>query len=143
MPEAEARPTVSGVLETSLYVEDLERSGAFYRDLFGFGVLFSDERVWALSVADAHVLLLFRRGGSIEPIPGPGGPLPPHDGAGTTHLAFSIATEQLDGWRQRIETRGIAVEHAAEWPRGGRSLYFRDPDDHLVELVTPGCWAIY
>ncbi len=26
---------------------------------------------------------------------------------------------------------------------GGTSLYFRDPDGHLLELVTPGIWSIY
>jgi len=30
-----------------------------------------------------------------------------------------------------------------KWSRGGESLYFRDPDDHLVELATPGIWATY
>ena len=29
------------------------------------------------------------------------------------------------------------------WERGGQSIYFRDPDGHLVELATPGIWAIY
>jgi len=27
--------------------------------------------------------------------------------------------------------------------RGGHSIYFRDPDGHLLELATPGLWAIY
>jgi catechol 2,3-dioxygenase-like lactoylglutathione lyase family enzyme len=26
------------------------------------------------------------------------------------------------------------------WPGGARSLYFRDPDEHLVEFITPGFW---
>ena len=29
------------------------------------------------------------------------------------------------------------------WSRGGRSIYFRDPDGHLLELATPGLWAVY
>jgi catechol 2,3-dioxygenase-like lactoylglutathione lyase family enzyme len=27
--------------------------------------------------------------------------------------------------------------------RGGQSIYFRDPDDLLVELATPGIWEAY
>jgi catechol 2,3-dioxygenase-like lactoylglutathione lyase family enzyme len=37
----------------------------------------------------------------------------------------------------------VNIESRVKWPRGGESIYFRDPDDHLVELVTPGTWAIY
>ena len=35
---------------------------------------------------------------------------------------------------------GIAVEGRTTWSRGGISIYFRDPDGHLVELATPGLW---
>jgi catechol 2,3-dioxygenase-like lactoylglutathione lyase family enzyme len=34
-------------------------------------------------------------------------------------------------------------EGACHEMRGGTSLYFRDPDGHLVELATPGLWSIY
>jgi catechol 2,3-dioxygenase-like lactoylglutathione lyase family enzyme len=30
-----------------------------------------------------------------------------------------------------------------DWPRGGRSVYFRDLDGYLLELATPGLWRIY
>jgi hypothetical protein len=29
------------------------------------------------------------------------------------------------------------------WPEGSTSIYFRDPDGHLLELVTPGLWPNY
>jgi catechol 2,3-dioxygenase-like lactoylglutathione lyase family enzyme len=42
-----------------------------------------------------------------------------------------------------LKSRGIAIEEVKQWERGGKSLYFRDPDGHLLELVTPGCWPNY
>jgi catechol 2,3-dioxygenase-like lactoylglutathione lyase family enzyme len=35
---------------------------------------------------------------------------------------------------------GIAIEGRTNWRRGGISIYFRDPDGHLLELATPGLW---
>ena len=37
----------------------------------------------------------------------------------------------------------IAIEEKKKWERGGQSLYYRDPDRHLIELATPGTWSIY
>jgi hypothetical protein len=33
------------------------------------------------------------------------------------------------------------IEKEFGWPRGGRSIYFRDPAGNSVELVTPGLWG--
>ena len=46
-------------------------------------------------------------------------------------------------WERRLGELGIAIESTVKWERGGTSLYFRDLDHHLVELITPGCWAVY
>ena len=134
---------VDGVLETSLYVDNLERASGFYTGLFGFKVLVSDARMEALSVSAKQVLLLFLKGASTSVSRTPVGALPPHDGQGNLHLAFAISTESHGGWERTLNEKGIKIESRVEWPRGGRSLYFRDPDGHLLELVTPGCWAIY
>ena len=69
--------------------------------------------------------------------------VPPHGGSGQLHLAFSIAAADLGPWRGRLEAEGVPVESEVSWPGGATSLYFRDPDGHLVELITPGFWAIY
>ena len=134
---------VTGVIETGIYVEDVARSAEFYRRIFGFDQLIGDDRFRALSVAGRQVFLIFKRGGTLEPMAMPGGVLPPHDGSGQQHFAFSIPAADLPAWERRLAENGVEIESHVAWPRGGRSVYFRDPDGHLVELVTPGCWAIY
>jgi catechol 2,3-dioxygenase-like lactoylglutathione lyase family enzyme len=135
--------TITGLLETGIYVADVPLAAEFYRRIFGFSQLVADDRLCALSVADQDVFLIFKKGGSLKPVVMPGGVLPPHDGSGQQHFAFSVPASDLPAWEQRLEQNGVAIESRMIWPRGGRSIYFRDPDGHLVELVTPGCWAIY
>ncbi len=130
------RPPLTGVLETCLYVDDLERATRFYQELFEFELLVGDDRIRALAVEGKQLLLLFKRGGSL-------GWRTPHDGSGPVHLAFAIPAAALDGWRERLERQGIVIEDTTVWERGGISLYFRDPDGHLLELATPGVWTIY
>jgi catechol 2,3-dioxygenase-like lactoylglutathione lyase family enzyme len=134
---------VTGVLEYGVYVDDVPRSVEFYQRIFGFEQLQGDDRFCALSVAGRQVFLIFKKGGTLQPMPLPGGVLPPHDGSGQLHFAFSIPEADLAAWEQRLGENGVAIESRVTWPRGGRSIYFRDPDGHLVELITPGCWAIY
>ncbi len=136
-------PEVRGVLETSLYVSDLERSRSFYAHLFGFQPMVQDERFCALDITGRQVLLLFQRGGTDQPVSTPGGIIPPHDGQGRLHLTFAIGRDELDPWERRLQQDQISVESRVSWPRGGKSIYFRDPDGHLLELATPGVWGIY
>lgn len=136
-------PRVTGILETALYVEDVPRAAAFYERVFGFPVLTRDERLCAMDVAGRQVLLLFKRGASVEPMTDARGTIPPHDGSGTLHFAFAIDADEYEAWERHLVTLGVRVEGRVMWARGGRSLYFRDPDGHLVELVTPGVWATY
>ncbi|MBV8092117.1 MAG: VOC family protein [Acetobacteraceae bacterium] len=142
-PESPPLPRLSGVLETSLYVADLDRSEAFYQHLFGFEIFLRDGRMCALGVPGGHVLLLFRHGGSAQPSPAPGGFIPAHDGQGRLHLCFSIPVGSLGDWESRLEEGGVAIESRITWPRGGTSLYFRDPDGHSLELASPGLWPNY
>jgi catechol 2,3-dioxygenase-like lactoylglutathione lyase family enzyme len=143
MSELPMRPPLEDVLETSLYVSDLEVSQRFYSDVFGFSPLYRDPRMAAMNVSGRHVLLLFLQGASSQSIEVAGaGIIPGHDGRGQLHLAFAISTEDLARWRAWLTHRNIPVEAEMGWERGGRSLYLRDPDGHLLELVTPGVWAI-
>jgi hypothetical protein len=58
---AEPPQTTTDTLETCLYVADLHRAAEWYRQLFGFPIIFQQEdRLRALQVANDQVLLLFR-----------------------------------------------------------------------------------
>jgi len=128
--------TIESVVETSLYVTDMARSVRFYSKVLGFEPIDADERITAMSVGGHQVLLLCKRGAS-KNWPAP------HDGEGELHVAFSIGSEQFQGWERRLAEHGVNIEHRRAWPRGGQSIYFRDPDRHLVELATPGVWSVY
>jgi len=136
-------PKVIGVLETGLYVENVERAAKFYEDVFGFERMVSDDRFCAFAVARGSVLLLFRRGGTTQPTTLPGGVLPPHDGSGQTHFAFSIKRSELEPWVKTLKDKQVEIESRVTWPRGGESIYFRDPDQNLLELATPGVWPVF
>ena len=136
-------PRVCGILETALYVGDLQRASAFYRDTFGFSVLVENPRICALDVAGRSVLLLFQRGATVGGLETGGGFVPSHDGSGPVHFAFAVAMGDLEAWEEYLASHAIMIESRVEWERGGVSLYFRDPDGHSVELVTEGTWATY
>lgn len=134
-------PKLLHILETALYVDDLGRAAAFYEDVMGLRVLHGDDRLRAYNVNDRSVLLLFIRGGTLEPVQTGGGLIPPHDGSGALHIAFAVSHLELPEWRAHLEDRGVEIESTSDWKRGGHSFYFRDPDGNLLEIAaTPGLW---
>ncbi|HXW48433.1 MAG TPA: VOC family protein [Xanthobacteraceae bacterium] len=133
-------PSLLGVLETALYVESFERACPFYEQVLGLNSIYRDPRLRAYDVGHRGVLLLFLRGHSLDTVHLPGGTIPPHDGNGPGHVAFSISADDRERWEGLLKDAGVVVEGRTKWPRGGESIYFRDPDGHLLELATPGLW---
>jgi len=130
-------PKTEGILESSLYVDDVALSIEFYEKIFGFRVIKDfGGRGCAMEAGHRQVLLLFQKGGSL-------GIQSPHDGDGELHIAFAIPAAELAEWEAWLAQNQIAVEEKTTWERGGTSLYFRDPDRHLLEVATPGVWPIY
>ena len=133
---------VRRVLETVIYCDDLPRTAAFYQMLLGATPMMTGDRLIAMEVGEGTVLLLFQRGntGALETA---GGLVPGHDGGGPVHLAFAIDTDTMAAWEARLAELGIEIESRVHWERGGRSIYFRDPENRSVELATPGLWPSY
>ena len=90
----------------------------------------------ALEAGNRRVLLLFKKGASRAITA-------PHDGDGELHLALAVGADELPVWEAWLAENGIPVEEKTKWERGGQSIYFRDPDRHLLEIATPGLWSIY
>jgi catechol 2,3-dioxygenase-like lactoylglutathione lyase family enzyme len=129
---------VRGVLETSLYAGELAAAAAFYESVLGL------ERIGA--AAGRHVFL--RCGASVVLLFDPartevaGGEVPPHGARGPGHVAFAVEAAELPAWRRRLEEAGVAIEAEVAWPRGGRSLYVRDPAGNSIELTSPSIWGL-
>ena len=135
-----ARPdTASHLLETALYVRDVAASRHFYQSMLGLECLMATADFCALGLGPG-VLLLFRRGSAAADSPTPGGTIPGHDAGGRQHVALAVGAESLPHWADWLQRHGIRVESTVSWPRGGESLFLRDPDGHLLELATPGLW---
>ena len=140
---ADGEPVLDRLLETALYVTDMPAARQFYVEVLGCTPLLESDRLLALGIIDRSVLLLFQRGETLEPLETPGGVVPPHGGDGVQHIAFAISADALDAWVKKLEGAGIEIESRVRWPRGGESVYVRDPEGHSVEFVTPGLWPIY
>ena len=136
-------PRVQGLLETALYVDDMARSVAFFRDVIGLATMLETERLTAFDAGRQGVLLVFRRGGSTADMRSPNGIVAGHDGSGPLHMAFAIAEDSYDEWHRHLADSGVKIRGEMKWPRGGRSLYFEDPDGHVLEMATPGLWPTY
>ena len=136
-------PKIEGLLETALYVDDMARSVAFFREVMGLEPMIEGDRLTAFDAGRQGVLLIFKRGGSAEDMPGPDGVVPGHDGSGPLHMAFAITEDSYDDWHAHLIAAGVRIRGEMRWPGGGRSLYFEDPDGHVLEVATPGLWPNY
>ena len=137
-------PPLGGVIESVLYTADMKQARDFFTRVLGLEPHLEDERFTAYPTGNT-MLLLFQRGqtGETVRLPDDMGTIPPHDGDGRQHLALAIPAESLDDWEAHLADQGIEIEGRTRWPKGSVSLYFRDPDGHLLELVTPGLWPNY
>lgn len=129
---------VFAVIETAIYVDDLDLAEDFYERVIGLKVIAREEgRHVFFQVGDGNVLLAFLPSTTLQ-----GDKLPHHGATGPGHFALGIEMQSFDAWRHHLETQGVSIERELEWSAGGKSLYFRDPAGNSVELITPGVWRL-
>ncbi|WP_315920666.1 VOC family protein [Mesorhizobium sp. SP-1A] len=138
----------SAILESALYVTDLDAAEAFYSEVLGLERIAKAEGRHVFFRCGHGVLLLFNAEATKHP-PAPGArlPVPPHGTAGEGHLCFSATAEEIDRWKAHLEAKGVAIEADFEWPpkpgqaKGGRSIYLRDPSGNSLEFAEPKIWG--
>jgi len=129
---------LDSVMETSLYVTDLERAAAFYSEKLGLRMVgeFDKERGVAFRVGPS-ILLLFRADVTRKA----GGEVPSHGCSGQGHVAFRVPAEQIAMWRERLRERGVEIEREVTFGDGNPpSLYFRDPNGNSLEIAVASIW---
>jgi len=126
------------ILETCLYVTDLDAAEHFYRHILGLELDSRQPgRHLFLRVKD-HMFLLFRA----EESEREQGGFPPHGARGPGHVAFACRDDEIQQWQAHLQQHGVVVEHVQTWPGGAQSIYFRDPAGNSVELASPKIWGL-
>ena len=111
---------VKGIQHLNLTVADLARARDFYTGLLGFEVSFAKgDTVWLAAGGD---LLGLSQG-------------TPADAATFEHFGFMVdGPADVDRWAEQLRAHGVRPEKGPYDRSDGRSVYFRDPDGHLVEI---------
>lgn len=149
-------PKITHVLELCLYCKQLPKSVAFYRDVLRLpGPTMDNERMAVFPLGQTTVIL-FQRGLTSEDSKlGPNGVIPGHGiepGKGIlddvpplkTHFALAVDTpDQVEEWARELKDKKVKVLGETSWPKGGKSVYFADPDDHVGEIGSHGIWDHY
>ncbi|TIP93597.1 MAG: glyoxalase/bleomycin resistance/extradiol dioxygenase family protein [Mesorhizobium sp.] len=135
--------TPSAILESALYVTDLDAAEKFYTDVLGLDLLGKvDGRHLFFRCGDGVLLIFNAEATKVPPAPDARLKVPPHGTVGDGHLCFAASADEIGRWRAHLEQKKIAIESDFEWPQGGRSIYIRDPSGNSIEFAEPRIWGL-
>lgn len=133
----------AAILEAALYVDDLDAAERFYADVLGLERISRvDGRHVFFRCGEAVLLLFDPKATEVPPKPDARLPVPPHGARGPGHLCFAASADEIEMWKKRLEEHNVAVEADFEWPKGGRSIYFRDSAGNSLEFAEPRIWGL-
>lgn len=127
---------IERVLETILYVDDLQAAETFYQDVLGLNLYSKKEGLFAFFKGADAMVLLFN-----PDVAAKNTSIPPHGTHGPGHVCFAMAEEDLESWKDHLIDHDVEIEQDVTWPNGAKSFYFRDPADNSLELATPKIWG--
>lgn len=131
------KPQTTGVLETCLYVDDLDAAQHFYEQILGLELFSRVDGRHAFFKCGSGMLLLFKPEASRQ-----GNDLPGHGTHGPGHCCLRIAEETYLTWKVYLQAHHVPIIAEQDWPRGGRSMYFHDPSGNVLELAPARIWGL-
>ena len=108
-----------GIGHVGLIVSDFERSTKFYKDILGLEDQGGSSKAIFLRSGEAS-LVLHEKTSSMSEI----------------HFGFQVDSPgQIDEWRGWLKRNNIQVSESAIDGDSYKSIKFRDPDNHLIEIT--------
>jgi catechol 2,3-dioxygenase-like lactoylglutathione lyase family enzyme len=115
----------------TLFVEDLDRSKAFYRDVFDLPVQFEDDTAAMFRFGEQFVFLT--RSSQAHTMIAPAAVGNP---GGGPRFVFAIIVDDVDAVSAELDRKGVPrINGPADRPWGMRTLNFRDPDGYVWEIA--------
>jgi lactoylglutathione lyase len=128
------RPRILGVSHMALYVSDLGKARAFYKDFLGYAEPYTlkrddgTDRIAFIKINEDQYLELFAE--------------PPKKDGHLNHISFY--TDSAEGMREYLAFQGVKVpEKVGKGKIGNSNFNITDPDGHTVEIVQyePDSWT--
>jgi len=129
------RPQISGLSHIALYVHDMEKTRAFYKDFLGFAEPYS------LTNKDGTLHLTWIKINDLQTIE-----IFPEKETNSDRLYHvALQTDDAVGMRDYLAAHGVKVPAKVGKGKIGNANYFiNDPDGHIVEIVQyePDGWTM-
>lgn len=60
------------------------------------------------------------------------------------HYCLAVESRKdVEDWERHFKDNGVEITGIMNWPKGGRSVYFADPDGNVGEIASKGIWPHY
>lgn len=133
-------PAPGAILESALYVDDLQAATEFYSGILGLEAFQTVPNRHVFFRVGSAVLLVFDPTVTELATQNQRLPVPPHGARGPGHVCFAMQRSAISALRERLLASGVAVDAEFDWPNGAHSLYVRDPSGNSIEFAEPWLW---
>ncbi|MFF3057600.1 VOC family protein [Streptomyces sp. NPDC057909] len=120
-----------GISALTLFVEDLDTTERFYREVFGLPVIFEDDNSAVFGFGDTLINLL--RITEAHELIEPARVAAPDAGS---RFQLTLAVDDVDAMCEELAARGVTLLNGpTDRPWGIRTASFRDPGGHIWEIA--------